>query len=145
PCTIAINLGIKTDPLGRFDMPHRKRQSNQRLAYAAEHRLIDSIRPLTEIVESAPLDYPPRADTLLHGDLYARHLLVDETAQLCGVIDWGDIHIGDPAHDLAIVLTLLPAAARSDFLKIYGPIDGVTWTLAKFRAVNHTTCVMHYA
>jgi aminoglycoside phosphotransferase (APT) family kinase protein len=145
PREFAFHCGAQIDSLGRFDMPRRKRQSQERLAYVAAHQLVDDICPFMSIVESAPTDYTPRADTLLHGDLYARHLLLNETGQLSGVIDWGDIHVGDPAHDLAIALTFLPPGARADFFAIYGPVGQITLTMAKFRAVNHTACVLHYA
>ena len=45
---------------------------------------------------------------LCHGDLYARHLVVDERA-LKGVIDWGDVHSGCPSKDLAILYALSPS------------------------------------
>src|SRR5262249_46775455 len=109
------SVELERDNLGRFDMPHRKRQSKDRLMYIAKHRLIDDIAPLMEIVESAPFEYAARADAVVHGDLYSRHLLVDETGTLAGVIDWGDVHRGDRATDLAIAFTFLPPAARADF------------------------------
>ena len=45
-------------------------------------------------------DQPP-CDVLLHGDLVSDHLLVDEaTGRLTGIIDFSDVALGDPAHDL---------------------------------------------
>ncbi|MGI4730858.1 MAG: phosphotransferase family protein [Janthinobacterium lividum] len=45
-------------------------------------------------------DRAPR-DVVLHGDLVSDHLLVDEsTGRLTGIIDFGDVALGDPAHDL---------------------------------------------
>lgn len=42
--------------------------------------------------------YAPR---LLHGDLEAEHVLFDpDRNHLTGIIDWGGLHIGDPAYDL---------------------------------------------
>ncbi|MGQ0604735.1 MAG: phosphotransferase family protein [Anaerolineales bacterium] len=46
-------------------------------------------------------DYEPR---LIHGDLWAEHLLVDSQAALCGVIDFGMAGVGDPANDIACLL-----------------------------------------
>lgn len=43
------------------------------------------------------------ADTLVHGDLGPEHVLADG-ARLTGVIDFGDVHLGDPAIDLAWAL-----------------------------------------
>jgi aminoglycoside 2''-phosphotransferase len=36
---------------------------------------------------------------LLHGDLSAEHLLVDNRGRLAGLIDWADACVGDPAYD----------------------------------------------
>ena len=44
---------------------------------------------------------------LCHGDLYARHLVIENDA-LKGVIDWGDVHVGCPSKDLAILFALSP-------------------------------------
>ena len=71
----------------------------------------------------------------VHGDLYARHLLVDEARRPCGVIDWGYVHLGDPALDLSIAFSFLPAEARSAFRETYGPIDAATWDRARIRAL----------
>jgi aminoglycoside phosphotransferase (APT) family kinase protein len=38
---------------------------------------------------------------LIHNDLACEHLLVEPPAALLGVIDWGDVAIGDPALDFA--------------------------------------------
>ena len=81
---------------------------------------------------------------MAHGDLYASHLLVDETAALCGVIDWGDVPVGNPGVDLAIAHGFLPAAARDTFRQAYGPIDEDTWRLARLRALSHAAAVVVY-
>jgi aminoglycoside phosphotransferase (APT) family kinase protein len=42
----------------------------------------------------------PFAPTLIHRDLWLHHLLCDpEQGTLSGVIDWGEVAIGDPALD----------------------------------------------
>ncbi len=44
------------------------------------------------------------APTLLHADLWPEHVLVSRDAgRLAGVIDFGDVSIGDPDHDLAFL------------------------------------------
>ena len=40
---------------------------------------------------------------------------------------------------------LLPPESRAGFLGAYGPIEPLTWRLARFRALNHTANVLHYA
>jgi aminoglycoside phosphotransferase (APT) family kinase protein len=88
----------------------------------------------------------PAARALVHGDLYVRHLLVDDEASLCGVIDWGDLHIGHPAIDLAVAYGFLPPAARPTFLRAYGKrVPAPTWWLARFRAVYSALAILNYS
>jgi aminoglycoside 2''-phosphotransferase len=44
------------------------------------------------------------APRLTHGDIGPEHILVTPDGDLAGVIDWGDLGIGDPAGDLAPLL-----------------------------------------
>lgn len=83
----------------------------------------------------------PVATAIVHGDFYVRHLLVDGRRQLIGVIDWGDIHLGDPAIDLSIAHSFLPPEAHAVFRKAYGGVDDETWVLARVRAVYSSTLI----
>ena len=61
----------------------------------------------------------------LHGDLHAQNVL-SKNGKLAGVIDWGDMCIGDAAVDLCGVWTLLSqASARADALSRYAPDDAL--------------------
>lgn len=86
----------------------------------------------------------PLETCLVHGDFYVRHLLVDEKHRLCGVIDWGDIHWGDPAIDLAIAHSFLPEQSHAAFQKAYGQISEETWALAKLRAIYSSSLIALY-
>ncbi len=79
-----------------------------------------------------------------HGDLYARHVLVDEQGRAAGVIDWGDTHRGDPAVDLAASWHVVPPDGRTAFWEAYGPVDPATLQRARFRAVFHVICEWWY-
>ena len=57
---------------------------------------------------------------IVHGDLYARHLLLDQRNRLCGVIDWGDVHYGLPAVDLSAVHMMMPVGFHHAFFAAYG-------------------------
>lgn len=83
---------------------------------------------------------------LVHGDLYSCHLLVDERGQASGVIDWGDVHRGDPALDLSLAWALLPRGARGAFLEAYGPVedDPDLVLRARFRALYSGVMLVHY-
>ena len=84
----------------------------------------------------------PEHYVLAHGDLYARHLLLDEDRKLTGIIDWGDSELIHPAVDLAIVYLFLPKSSHDMFWHIYGDVDQQTHTLAMLRAIFSlvTTC-----
>ena len=59
--------------------------------------------------------------TIIHGDLVAEHILVDDrTAALTGIIDFGDVALGDPAQDL-IGLWAYGAAAAAHVVARYDP------------------------
>jgi aminoglycoside phosphotransferase (APT) family kinase protein len=82
---------------------------------------------------------PPIGDgeqVLVHGDLHAGNLLVDDAGGLAAVIDWGDCAAGDPAIDLAIGLACLPPPARGDFLVAHGAVSPATWARARINAVS---------
>ena len=70
----------------------------------------------------AGLELPPSEGlALVHGDLHARHVFVDD-GRLSGVIDWGDVCRSDPAVDLVLVWCALPPAARAAFFDEYGAV-----------------------
>jgi aminoglycoside phosphotransferase (APT) family kinase protein len=80
----------------------------------------------------------------VHGDLYAHHLLVDDERRLCGVIDWGDVHLGGPAIDLMIAFSFLPPSARGAFQSAYGPIDAATWDRARCHALHYGVSLLEW-
>ena len=103
------------------------------------------VRRAAALIEASQTIQAPVQQALVHGDLYARHLLLDDQARLCGVIDWGDIHVGHPAVDLSVVHAFLPPAARLAFLQAYGrPVDPGSWRLARFRALFSALAIVLY-
>jgi len=87
---------------------------------------------------------PGKRLTLVHGDLYVRHLLLDNEQRLIGIIDWGDVHRACPAVDLSIAHSFLPPEAQSLFRKAYGDIEETVWQLARFRAIYHSSVLALY-
>jgi aminoglycoside phosphotransferase (APT) family kinase protein len=82
---------------------------------------------------------------LAHGDFYARHLLLDESKQLTGVIDWGDAVLCHPAIDLAIAYQMFSLEALNDFFEAYGVVSNNTKLLAKLRAIYSAVSIAWYA
>jgi aminoglycoside phosphotransferase (APT) family kinase protein len=140
------------DELRRADVRLRAPQAREQLA------AISTLVPADDLM--AAMDWidqwlDQRDDTKLavaptcwvHGDLYARHLLVDplkSPGRLCGVIDWGDVHLGDPALDLSIVYSVLPPKARMHFWAAYGAVDADMMHRARFRAIRYGALLTAY-
>jgi aminoglycoside phosphotransferase (APT) family kinase protein len=75
---------------------------------------------LAGLLDGATTLPPAESTALAHGDLHFRHLLLDDDAELTGVIDWGDVCRADPAIDLSILWSLFPPSARAEFIVAYG-------------------------
>jgi aminoglycoside phosphotransferase (APT) family kinase protein len=145
PVEEAMRLGAGPDRIGRLEVRRLRPIAAAAVADLGTRGLLPYPAPLLAVLDAVPDDVPVRSSTVVHGDLYARHLLVDPEHRLAGLIDWGDLHVGDPAVDLQVVHTLLPAAARGAFRDAYGPVEARAWRLARFRAVRHTAAVLAYA
>ncbi|HYI60708.1 MAG TPA: aminoglycoside phosphotransferase family protein [Acidimicrobiales bacterium] len=101
----------------------------QRLAQLAA--VIDApalARRWEELVATPGWAGPP---VWLHGDLHPGNLLVHR-GRLSGVVDFGDVTSGDPATDLAVAWSLLPAGARPVLRAEAGYAgDDATWDRAR--------------
>lgn len=121
------------DLIGRLSIPRLLKELEKQLAELAFLGMIEQSLYAPLFAQARHL--LPAAEThVVHGDFYVRHLLINEKRQLCGVIDWGDMHLGDPAVDLMIVHSFLPKTAHAAFRELYGPIDDNTWSLAQLRS-----------
>ena len=137
--------GAPPDRLGRLDPARRIPLAHALLEEAARLNLIADTAPYGRIIEETAMARPPQATALVHGDLYLRHILVDGAGLPCGMIDWGDVHLGDIALDLSIAHSFLPASAHGEFRRGYGPITDDTWRLARFRALLYGLQLSRYA
>ena len=69
------------------------------------------------LVNAKQLRPKDRKQCLVHGDLYAKHLLVQPDKQgqlkLSGIIDWGDLHLGKLVRRYGLrIFAVCCAAAR---------------------------------
>jgi len=115
--------------------PSRAESGRRDLAHLESAGVLSSTADFEPFLRDLPSCVRP--SRVVHGDLYARHILVDSDRSLAGIIDWGDVLRGDPAVDLSLVCGFLTAPARERFLSAYGEVDPETWRLARFRAVCH--------
>lgn len=103
----------------------------QRLA-AQTTMITPTIRALWQQAVDVPIDIEP---TWIHGDLHPRNLLVDEGG-VTGVIDWGDLSVGDRATDLAALYYLFPEQhLRQQAIKAYGDVSEATLARSKGWAI----------
>ena len=137
------------DELSRTDMEGRFPKLRERLAKLSSilpcinpYRIEESAK---ESITSSIGNRQSKIDNpvWVHGDLYSRHI-VAENKKIVGVIDWGDVHLGDRAVDLSIAFTFLPPTAHEAFKQAYGDIDEATWRRAKFRAIYHAAAIAEY-
>jgi aminoglycoside phosphotransferase (APT) family kinase protein len=140
----ARNRGASEDPIRRLDpSPHKARAIDRLNTFPSDllpHGVEARIRLL---LDNLPTLEQPSTNTLVHADLHGSQILVSEdTHELAGVIDWGDVHLGDPATDFAVVHSMLPRDCHEEFLTAYGPFDPLRWSAAKARAIWHTMAVL---
>ena len=138
-------LGIPEDELGRLDHAKLLPRSRARLATIREAGIEAGGDVFGDWLEAHPPRTVPReAIRLVHGDLYPRHVILNEQMLPAGVIDWGDVHLGDPALDLAIAHQLLPQTAHAAFREAYGVIAEPVWNAARWRAIYHAILEIEY-
>jgi aminoglycoside phosphotransferase (APT) family kinase protein len=134
--------GLPPDTWSRLDARRRLPATEERLAFVASRGVAMDRNRILNVLESTPPP-PPISDlVVVHGDLHAGQLLLDERSDLAGVIDWGDLHQGLAGVDFAVVHQLMPAAFHDGFLTAYGDVDPATWKLAKSRAVWHAVALL---
>jgi aminoglycoside phosphotransferase (APT) family kinase protein len=95
-------------------------------------RVSPDLRDVWEEAVAAP-DWEGPA-VWLHADLHPANVLVCD-GTLSGVIDFGDLCVGDPAMDLATAWGLLPAGAAARFFDAYADVDAAMIRRARGCAV----------
>jgi aminoglycoside phosphotransferase (APT) family kinase protein len=134
---------LPLDPNRRADMPLRVRKTRERLDALAD--LAVEQREAAERALDRAAGLPPSTSSVLvHGDLHARHVLV-ERGRLSGVIDWGDVCVGDPSIDLLVVWSTLQPRARETFFDEYGEVGDATRLRAQVLAIFLSATLADYA
>jgi aminoglycoside phosphotransferase (APT) family kinase protein len=142
---IAIDRGLRGDLIRRLDHTHRFALAQERFALLEDAGAVANTQPFVDFMASvAPEPEDVEPSVIAHGDLYARHILVDERHALSAIIDWGDLHYGHPAVDLMVAHSMLPVCAHDAFIAAYGEVDTRTWELAKYRATYHCALVANF-
>lgn len=144
PLSVAQSCNLPKDTLGKLDIVRLTPLIKKSLNEMELLGLLENKKQLLDLLDSLQNVRTPLSTVIVHGDFYARHLLLDEDRQAAGVIDWGDIHVGDPAVDISIAHSFLPIAAQEKFRNIYGEISEETWELARLRALYSSPLLVLY-
>jgi len=124
------------EPSGAWPRMWSPGQFAERLRKDRLPTLFDRVPTLTVPVECFLRRYQrdqAHREVVLHGDLVGDHLLVDEhTGCLTGIIDFSDVALGDPAHDL-LGFWAYGTRAATQAVRIYGEADANPTLLARSR------------
>ncbi|MDR7241928.1 phosphotransferase [Priestia megaterium] len=145
PYSKAQELGVPFDELNRLDMMKRKPVLEKYVKQMKERNLYSKQDILERYVNDIQEIHYQEKNVLVHGDLHIRNMIVNQNNIASGIIDWGDVHIGHPAVDLAIAYSFLPSKGRTRFLKEYGEVDEETHRLAKWKAVFTTVVLVAHS
>ncbi|MGE7594167.1 phosphotransferase [Peribacillus frigoritolerans] len=146
PVEKAMRLGVQPDGMMRLDVPYRKKSLMENVSNLIKLGYFEQAHAVKDFVETlgeGELDVQ-HPISLVHGDIHIRNVLLDDEGVLAGVIDWGDVHIGNPAIDFSFLYSYFPKEVRSAFFEIYGEIEKETESLARFRAIYMLVTLLVY-
>ena len=141
---VVADAGLGHDSIGRLDLDRRRSRITDDLDFLSSAGVLADPRPWLEIAESMPDDWSASRSTLTHGDLHGGNLLVDEHGDVCAVVDWGDVHLGDPAVDLAVAHMVIPTSAHTVFRETYGTITESAWQVARIKALDKALVLLRW-
>jgi aminoglycoside phosphotransferase (APT) family kinase protein len=136
---------LPADPMGRADMAVRVPRTLDVLREVERLELWRAPASLAGVLEEARALSAVEPSAVVHGDLHVRHLLVDPEGALTGVIDWGDLCQADPCVDLILFWSLLPPAAREEFLAAYGSVEPERLLRARVLSLFLSATLLLYA
>ncbi len=138
---------LDNDRIGRLDHARCMPKAMQRLRELEEAGAVEDVDAVRAGFrgDGASGADAGRRSCRVHGDLYGRHVLVGRRVErTSGVIDWGDVHRGHPAVDMAVAFESFPPSRGMRSRAAYGYIGERTWMTARYRALYHSAMVAHY-
>jgi aminoglycoside phosphotransferase (APT) family kinase protein len=140
-----LGAGMPIDPNRRADMAFRVPATRTHLERLAAGGLWQPPLEVEALLADAARLPPSPHLSIVHGDLHARHVLVDG-GRVTGVIDWGDVCLGDPAIDLSIAYAAFHGQSRAALLERYGtPVDALTELRARVIGLFLVAVLLEYA
>lgn len=131
----------------RLDVSYRTRHMLETITQYRQYFIDAGFEPeilIRKIDFFQDLKVDKSRECYVHGDLYAKHILVKENGLPAGLIDWGDIHIGHPATDLSIGIMIFNETSLKCFLNAYTNYNKEMLDVALFRAFFHPILSLPY-
>ena len=129
-------------PESRRGRPLEPLDGDDRAAFAKVGHEFD-VASLIAIYDAALAAGPwDRRPVWVHADLDSRNLLARD-GRLSGLVDFGDLGIGDPACDLGLAWKLFSGESREVFRAAL-PFDDATWARARGHTVAQAAMALSY-
>jgi aminoglycoside phosphotransferase (APT) family kinase protein len=140
----AEKFGVPHDRFERMNIGKRKEMLLGNIKKAADLQLIEEDQAALDWLSTMGETQLNPPVTLVHGDCHIRNILVNQEGIISGIIDWGDMHIGNPAIDLSIAYSFLPQSGRELFFEKYGQVSDEIKMVAKFFAIYVSFILLLY-
>ncbi|WP_349728626.1 phosphotransferase [Peribacillus frigoritolerans] len=144
PVERAMRLGVQPDGMMRLDVSYRKKSLMENVSNLLKLGFFEQARAVKDFVETLGEWDVQHPVSLVHGDIHIRNVILDDEGVLAGIIDWGDVHVGNPAIDFSFLYSYFPKEVRRVFFDIYGEIEKETESLARFRAIYMLVTLLVY-
>ena len=130
-------------PRGVQGLPLRSRDAWVRMTAESARDMIDADALLA--AWDVALDLPDfdGAPAWVHSDLLPGNVLIDE-GRMSAVIDFGGVHVGDPALDLSAAWKLLQGRESREVFRAVLDIDDATWARARGWAIPSVGALHYY-
>lgn len=145
PLSDALRSIVPGDEFGRLDLVKRTTQINNKIDVTTKLGIEFDRKLLADLYPRLSQHTVEQKNCLVHGDLYARNILLRDRNTLSGIIDWGDIHIGHPAKDVAFAVSFFGPEQLQGFIDRYHLFDATVFYLAILAAISHTCHLAEYA
>ena len=136
-------INLPGDLFKRSSLRRRSELAQERLVACVKKGALCSVDDFVKFLRVTSVLELPESSCIAHGDLYARHLLIDD-GRLVGIIDWGDVHIGHTVVDLGVAHSFLPGHAHEAFLSAYGEVHPDIWLAARLIGLCYASVLLHY-
>lgn len=78
----------------------------------------------------------PDETSMIHGDLFPGHTLIDSSNNVTGIIDWTEAKVSDPANDFTAFHLLFGEDKLDELIESYSEAGGYTWPGMKTHIIS---------